>query len=246
MNRINPHISVDCVVFGFDFEELKVLLIERKFLSLEQDGIMKEDLKLPGDMIRDEEDLDTSAKRVLKELTGLEDLYLQQFHVFDSPNRIKNEKDKKWLEKTANITTDRVVSVAYYSLVRMSAVSKFKLMVTQKAKWVPVNDIGKLAFDHNEIIQKGLQTLRNKLNSEPVAFELLPRKFTINQLHKLYEIILGMEIDNRNFRKKIKTLDYIVPTDEKEKGVAHKPARYYHFDRKKYSAYKKHTMVYSL
>ncbi len=250
MANLNPHISVDCVVFGFDFNELKVLLIERKFLSLEnvQDkGLLGEDLKLPGDLIKDDEDLDTSAKRILKELTGLNNIYLQQFHVFDSPSRIKDDKDRQWLEKTTNMNIERVVSVAYYSLVKMDQLNKFQLMVNKKAKWLPVKKLDNLAFDHNEIIQKGLSTLRNKIKTDPyTAFELLPKYFTVNQLQKLYEVILGIAIDNRNFRKKVKGLQYIVPTDKKEKGVAHKPAQYHYFDKKIYKNYKKNIMLYSL
>ena len=249
MNSIIPNISVDCVIFGFDFDELKVLLIERKFLSLDNihdTGLMNSDLKLPGDLIAEDEDLDTSAQRVLKDLTGLENIYLQQFHVFDSPARVKKQKDQKWLEATTHIHIERVVSVAYYSLVRMDQINKFQLMITKKAKWIPVHQMGNLAFDHNEIVQNALETLRNKLKSDPVAFELLPKKFTINQLQRLYEVILDVVIDNRNFRKKIKTLDYIVATEEKEKNVAHKPALYYYFDKRIYNSYKRNTMLFVL
>lgn len=249
MNKVNPHISVDCVVFGFDFTELKVLLIERKYLSLENmqsQGLLNHDLKLPGDLIQDNETLNSSARRILEELTGIKNIYLKQFNVFDSPNRVKETKDKNWLEETKKINVERIVSVAFYSLIRFDETNQFQMMIKNKAKWIPLSELGELAFDHNDIVQKALNALRNELKTEPVAFELLPELFTINQLQKLYEVILGVKIDNRNFRKKVYSQPYIKATDKKETGVAHKPAKYYTFDRKKYQTYQKHNMVYAI
>lgn len=230
MLKLNPHISVDCVIFGFDGLNLKVLLIKRQ---LPGKGYFTTDLKLPGDFITDEEDLDTAAIRVLKELTGLTGIFLKQLGVFGSPNRIHKEKDINWLRETTGMPIERVVTVAYYSLIKTSE-SYQELVSKNNAFWINPDEINDLAFDHYEILQKGLKTLRNRLLREPVGFELLPEKFTIRQLQNLYEIILGRELDNRNFRKKILKAEYLLPTDEKEIDVAHKPARLFMFDKEIY------------
>lgn len=226
--KLNPHISVDVVVFGFDSETLKVLLIKREIPDT------SERYKLPGNLIFDDEDLRTSAYRTLKELTGLENIYLQQFKVFDSPDRLSKKTDVNWLKETTNMKIDRVVSVAYYSLVKINRV-KIKNV---NAKWVNVEEINNLAFDHEQIINDGLRSLQFRLHTEPIAFELLPKKFTLNQLYKLYSILLGKELDNRNFRKKTKKLEYIVPLNEKEQNVSHKPAQYFKFDKLRYNKLK--------
>ncbi len=188
------------------------------------------DFKLPGDFITDEEDLETAAIRVLKELTGLTNIFLKQLSVFGSPHRINKEKDIIWLRETTGLPIERVVTVAWYSLIKIGE-SQQDLVNKNNALWIKLDDIKELAFDHYEILQKGLKTLRNRLQNEPIGFELLPVNFTIRQLHNLYEIILGRELDNRNFRKKILKADYLVPTKDKEKDVAHKPARLFRFDK---------------
>ncbi len=227
MLKLNPHISVDCVVFGFDGVNLKVLLIKRQLPGKDN---FSTDLKLPGDFITDDEDLDTAAIRVLKELTGLTDIFLKQLAVFGSPKRINKEKDIIWLKETTGMLIERVVTVAYYSLIKTSE-SYQELVSKNNAFWINPDEIIDLAFDHYEILQKGLKTLRNRLMREPIGFELLPEKFTIRQLQNLYEIILGRELDNRNFRKKILKAEYLLPTSDKEKEVSHKPARLFMFDK---------------
>jgi hypothetical protein len=231
--KLNPHISVDCVIFGFDGQNLKVLLIKRKFRNPEIPEKYLTDFKLPGDFITDEEDLENAAIRILKELTGLTNIFLKQLSVFGSPNRINKEKDINWLRETTGLPIERVVTVAWYSLIKIGE-SQQELVSKNNAVWVKLDDIAELAFDHFEILQKGLKTLRTRLQSEPVGFELLPMKFTIRQLQNLYEIILGRELDNRNFRKKILKAEYLVPTIDKEKEVAHKPARLFMFDKEIY------------
>ncbi|MBN2519830.1 MAG: NUDIX domain-containing protein [Bacteroidales bacterium] len=238
-NNLNPHISVDCVIFGFDSERLKVLLIERRIEYNNNHITISSDLKLPGDLVRDDEDLDISAHRVLKELTGLDNIYLEQFYSFGDPHRISNPKDLNWLITTSNLPIKRVVTVAYYSLVKIDQSNLNPSSDEYNYVWYNINDIPKLAFDHNIILNKALEALRNKLKNEPVGFELLPKKFTKNQLQKVYEEILGISLDNRNFRKKIAYLPYIIPLNEKQKGVAHKPALLYKFDRKMYLTDKK-------
>lgn len=233
MQKLNPHISVDCVIFGFDGENLKVLLIKREIRDPENNGNTIIDFKLPGNFITDEEDLEIAACRILHELTGLKNIYLKQLWVFGSPSRISKERDIKWLRETTGLPIERVVTVAYYSLIKIGE-SQEDLVSKNDALWVKLNDISDLALDHFEILQKGLKTLRSRLQNEPVGFELLPKKFTIRQLQNLYEIILGRDLDNRNFRKKILKAQYLVPTIDKEKEVAHKPARLFMFDKQIY------------
>jgi hypothetical protein len=231
--KLNPHISVDCVIFGFDGENLNVLLTRREIESREIPDKFSIDYKLPGDFITDEEDLETAANRILNDLTGLRNIFLKQLSVFGAPNRISKEKDINWLRETTGMPIERVVTVAYYSLIKIEE-SQQDLVNKNNAVWLKLGDIRELAFDHSEILQKGLKALRKRLRNEPIGFELLPVKFTIRQLQNLYEIILGCELDNRNFRKKILKAEFLIPTEDKESEVAHKPARMFMFDRKIY------------
>lgn len=233
MVSLNPHISVDCVIFGFDTQELKILLVDRNMLPGEESKIPSGLMKLPGNLIDQNEDLDQSAYRVLKELTGLEKIYLKQFAVFGSPTRLNNQNDLHWLQSTSGMSIERVVTIAYYSLVKIDESSP-ESHLSQNAKWMPVKQLPNLIFDHKEIILKALDTLRKEMRTEPVGFELLPKKFTFRQLQNLYEVILGTELDNRNFRKRISKLEYLIPLNEKEVGVNHKPAQFYKFDKKIY------------
>jgi len=215
------------VVFGFDGKNLKILLMERHFTETEVD------LKLPGDFITDDEDLDSAAYRILKELTELENIYLGQFSVFGSPNRISKERDIEWLRKTTGLPIERVVTIAYYSLIRIKE-SKKERAFKNNAVWKKVDEVNELAFDHFNILEEGLSHLRSKLQIKPVGMELLPAKFTIRQLQNLYEVILSKKLDNRNFRKKVLKANYLIPLDEKETKVAHKPARLYSFNKEIY------------
>ncbi len=231
-----PNISVDCVVFGFDFDKLNVLLIERVF---EWNNQTFNDLKLPGDLVKIDEDLDESAVRVLRELTGLQNIFLTQFHTFGGVNRIKQKPyEIEWL-KQIDHPEERVITVAYYSLINLKNEKISEVILTQNARWVAVDDVKDLAFDHVEIFQQALQSLRNEVKSRPIGFELLPEKFTLTQLQKLYEAILGTTFDKRNFRKKISNMPYVVAINEKQKGVAHKPARLCMFSRDIYERTKK-------
>jgi 8-oxo-dGTP diphosphatase len=222
---INPSISVDIVVFGFDGNRLKVLLIERQ--KLNQNSATE--YKLPGSMIAESEDLDTSAHNTLQNLTGLKNIYLEQLHVFSNPNRISSEEDKRWIEHTYGITTNRIVTVSYFSLVKIN-LSVLKTTMQGKAFWCDVQELKHVSFDHKEIILKGLERLKSRMQTTPIAFELLQKKFTIKQLQNLYEAILGIDIDNRNFRKKILKYPYLIQLNEKETKVNHKPAILYQFD----------------
>jgi 8-oxo-dGTP diphosphatase len=228
--KINPHVSVDCVIFGFNEMSLKVLLIDRNQGLPPVKQTAPKSLKLPGRLVYDDEDVDTAAVRVLKELTGLENIYLQQFNVFGSPDRLNKKEDLEWLQSLTKMKINRVVTIAYYSLIKLNQ----SMPCDGKVIWANVMNIPKLAFDHNEIIKRGLLNLRREMKNEPIAFELLPKKFTIRQLQSVYENILDKRLDNRNFRKGIAKWDYLVQVNEKEKNVAHKPAQYFRFDKRKY------------
>ena len=240
--QFNPHLSVDCVIFGFDGDALKVLLIERVGTAGGPAGSGKH--KLPGDLIIRFEDLDEAAKRILYELTGLENIFLKQFHVFGSPDRIPPNSDKQWLEETSGVNITRVVTTAYYSLIRIDK-SNTAHEDSHHASWHDVNALPELAFDHAEIISSGIEALRREIKFEPICFELLPKKFTIRQIQTLYEVIVGQALDNRNFRKKLLKAAYVEPLNEKQKGVAHKPAMFYRFNKKKYMAKRTEQLYYN-
>jgi 8-oxo-dGTP diphosphatase len=232
MTNLNPHVSVDCVIFGFNARKLKVLLIEReKVLKINMRG---HKLKLPGNLISESEDLDISAIRTLKELTGLDKIFLKQFGVFSSPGRLSPTEDLAWLRKTSGLMVDRVVTIAYYSLIKIAESN-----ITEKTIWLPVDELPDLIFDHNHIVLKALDALRREIRTEPLCFELLPKKFTIRQMQNLYEAILGEMLDNRNFRKKIRPLEFLISLPEKEKDVNHKPAQLFRFEKKLYDKHRK-------
>ncbi|MDR0989057.1 MAG: NUDIX hydrolase [Prevotellaceae bacterium] len=228
----NNHISVDCVVVGFDGEQLKILLVKRVG---EEQGEVFHDMKLPGSLIYMDEDLDEAAKRVLSELTGLKNVSLLQFKAFGSKDRTNNPKDIHWLERANGQRVERIVTVAYLSLVKISRTLN-NTLDNYQACWVALPDIKTLAFDHNLIIQEALAYIRQHVRFHSSAFfDLLPRRFTASQLRTLYEVIYRTPIDVRNFHKKIGLMEYVVPLDEYEQGVAHRAARYYRFDRKIYN-----------
>jgi len=241
--NLYPHISVDCVVFGFDENDLKVLLINR---DPSYDSVQSGKLKLPGDLIIRSEMLAVAAQRILTEFTGLHDIYLKQFGIFDDPQRLNSEGDLKWLVKRVGLKIERVITVAYYSLVKIDKSLQTDLSIAYNACWYPCKSVPSLIFDHNNIIESGLDTLRRELLTEPLCFELLPEKFALNQLQRLYETILGWTLDNRNFRKKIQRLPYIVPLNERQNGISHKPAQLHVFDNEKYTLLKKDHNVFIL
>ena len=228
--QTNHSLSVDCVIFGFDGHSLKVLLVEREFVDGRGEKIV--DYKLPGNLIFENEDLRTSAYRTLAEYTSTRDIYLRQLHVFSRPDRVSGD-ELRWLNEYYRVNTTRVVTVAYYSLVKLD--SRLSACAADKgARWFDVESVNRLAMDHKTILAQALEMLNRQLMTEPIAFELLSSRFTLRQLQMLYEAILGIEIDNRNFRKKVLSSGYIRETGEKEKNVSHKPAAYYTFDKQKY------------
>jgi len=232
MNRsfIHTYLSVDCVIFGFDDSQLNILLVKRDALKDE-----KKILKLPGSLIYNEEDVDDAANRVLSELTGIKKMTLRQFRCFASPDRASNPDDIKWLDKEYQPNIERLVTVAYLSLCKidrkLNNVSKYK-----STEWCPLNRIPEMPFDHNKIVEESLFEIRRWIEHEPaIVFELLPNKFTISQLHHLYEAIYGKKLDIRNFHKKVAAMDYLLSLNEKQTGVSHRAARYYKFDKIAYN-----------
>jgi ADP-ribose pyrophosphatase YjhB (NUDIX family) len=237
--NINPHISVDCVIFGFSTNQLKVLLIKRTYAD--STGQEINDHKLPGDFIAINEDLDLAASRTLEELTGLKNIFLQQFAFVGKPDRISKSMDIAWLNETTGHKIQRVVTAAYYSLINITDTNS-DFAIKNNATWMDVKQVPDLAFDHATLITNGLAHLQLTLRSEPIGFELLPEKFSIRELQTLYEVILDCTLDNRNFRKKILKSTYLVQLEEKQIGVAHKPAYYYRFDRNLYEKHKKESL----
>lgn len=206
--------STDCVIFGFEAGELKVLLIERN-----EDPYMGW-YALPGNIVGLNESVDNAAARILYELTGLRDIHMRQFHTFGEVNRHPQ---------------GRVVTIGYFALIRISQKEVAPLTdYARKAFWHPVNDLPKLAFDHTEIFQRAFKKIRTKMNYEPIAFELLPEKFTLTQLQNLYEAVLNKKLDKRNFRKKMLSYGFLKELSEKQKGVSYRAAKLYKFDRRKY------------
>lgn len=228
----NNHISVDCVVFGFDGENLRVLLLKRR--GSDVGGEMFSDNKLPGYLIYQDEDLDDAASRVLKDQTGLTGVALTQFKAFGSKDRTSKQRDLHWLEKE-QAKVKRIVTIAYFSLVKLDK-NLEKNVNSEAAEWKKLNELGELAFDHNQIIEEALRAIRRETdNNRALIFDLLPKKFTASQFRMLMEILYGNPLDVRNFHKKISQLPYIIPLDERQQGVAHRAARYYRFDKKAYS-----------
>ncbi len=225
----NPHVSVDCVVFGFDGEKLKILLIER---TIDEQNFS--DKKLPGSIIFEDEDLDEAATRILNELTGLKNIYLRQFHCFGSPSRTKSERDRNWLEKLTKMKIGRIVTVGYVALIKISRKIIFESENTT-AKWYDISSLKsfQLAFDHNEIADSALEHIRYKVKLDPaMLFELLPQKFTMTQLRNLHDTILGTTSDVRNFKKKIMQIEGLEQLDEVQKDVPYRAPRLYRFDKK--------------
>ena len=208
-----PALTVDCVVFGFDDGELKVLLIRR---DLEP---FKGSWALPGGFVHLDETLDDAARRELREETGVQDVYLEQLYTFGDLKRDPRE---------------RVVTVAYYALVPLGRHQLKPATDASAAAWFGVADLPTLAFDHDRIVTTAVTRLKGKVRYQPIGFELLPETFTLSQLQHLYEAILERTLDKRNFRKKLLGMEFLVETDQIEQDVSHRAARLYRFDEEKY------------
>jgi 8-oxo-dGTP diphosphatase len=206
-------LTVDCVVFGFDEGEMKVLLIERAL------DPFKGRWALPGGFVRVDEPLDAAARRELEEEAGLKEVFLEQLYTFGSVHRDPRE---------------RVVSVAYFALVKLAAHATQAATDAADARWFPISKVPKLAFDHGDILAAALARLKGKVRYQPIGFELLPPKFTLSQLQHLYEAVLETALDKRNFRKKVLSFGLLVPLQETQMTGRHRPAQLFRFDTEKY------------
>jgi len=177
------NISVDCAIFGFDANKLKVLLVERTLKSTQSGNNVFSDLTLTGYHIYEDENLDQAAARIVKNLTGLENLTLEQFYSFGDLERLNHPNDQKWLEQFGDVFSKRVITVGYYSLLPNCHIKLPE--IDKKVAWYAVNEVENLAYDHKEILNKALEHLRYKLRYEPIGFELLPQKFILSGMHTL-------------------------------------------------------------
>jgi 8-oxo-dGTP diphosphatase len=212
------NVTVDCVVFGYDEEKIRVLLIRRLIPPF------KGGWALPGGFVLENENLEDAAIRELEEETGVRDVFLEQLYTFGDVGRDPRR---------------RIVSVSYYALVKLS---DYKLQAStdaEDAKWFSLDELPELAFDHKDILKIAVDRLRSKVQYEPIGFELLPEEFALSQLQRLYEEVLGRELDKRNFRKKLLKQDILIDTGKMQEGVAHRAARLYSFDRAKYEELKR-------
>lgn len=224
------HISVDCVVMGWDGEKLNVLLVSRH-----TEGEEYNDLKLPGSLIYQDEDLDEAASRVLSELTGIENAGLIQSKTYGSRDRTRDPRDIIWLERAQKAHVERIVTIAYIAWMRIDRSVK-SCLEGHNASWIPVDNVGKLAFDHNLILRDAILKLRSMATKDiSILFRLLPRKFTLADFRRLFEVVFDKKTDVRNFHKKISAMPYVVPLEEYQQGVAHRSARFFRFDRKIYN-----------
>lgn len=206
------HVAVDSIIFGFDQRELKLLIHKRQFEPA------KGEWSLFGGFVRKDESLDEAASRVLYELTGLHDIYMEEFQTYGEVDRDP---------------AGRVISVAYYALIPAGEFSEAGNSKSG-ATWVSLKDLPSLIMDHNTMVEKGLRRLKRRASTQPIGFELLPGEFTMPQLQALYEAIYQTELDKRNFRKKILAMDVLIKLDAKDKSSSRKGAYLYRFDQKKY------------
>ena len=201
-------VAMDCIIFGFSEGELSLLLIKRKIEPA------KGQWSLMGGFLRENESIDEGAKRVLNELTGLDNVYMEQVRTFGEVERDPGE---------------RVLSVAYYSLVKIEESDQERL-VDHNAYWIKINELPELIFDHGQMVELARDVMRQKASTEPIGFNLLPDLFTLTQLQSLYEAIYGTVLDKRNFRKRVAEMDYIVKTDKIDKTGSKRGASLYKFN----------------
>jgi 8-oxo-dGTP diphosphatase len=212
----HPAVTTDCVIFGFDGERLQVLLIER--------GIepYKGRWAFPGGFLKMDETAEEGARRELKEETGLDSAYMEQFHTFSTPERDPRE---------------RVITIAYYALVKIQEVKGGDDAAS--ARWFPLDEIPSLAFDHDYILRMATQRLREQIHFQPIGFELLPEKFTLKELQLLYEAILGINFDRRNFSKKMMHLESLTDLEETIWPTPKREAKLFKFNAEKYEELKR-------
>ena len=227
----NPklYVGIDCIIFGFNEGELNLLLLKRNFEPamgewslmggfVQEDESVDDVWSLMGGFVQEDESVDDAAKRVLNELTGLEDVYMEQVQAFGAIDRDPGE---------------RVVSIVYYALININEYDKESVQ-QHNAFWVNINELPALIFDHPQMVEKARKLMQQKASTEPIGFNLLPKLFTLSQLQSLYEAIYGESIDKRNFRKRIAEMDYIEKTDKIDKTGSKRGAALYQFNEKAY------------
>lgn len=219
-----PHISADPVIFGFDQKELKVLLAKMNY---------RKQWLLPGGYVKKDEDLNDAVLRILESRTGITNVFLEEFGVFGKKNRSElyfEDFEDSLFQK------QRFISVGYYALYKSSEIKPVADEMSETCEWVYLSRLPEieLAMDHREIIEKALLTLREKLSCKPIGYNLLPEKFTLPELQKLYEILLGKTLNRGNFYKKIKNLGILKKLEEQRRGGAHKSPDLYSFDSEHY------------
>lgn len=224
-------VSLDCVIFGFHENQLKVLLLKMKH---------RPDWALPGGFVLKTETLEVAANRVLQERTGLDNIFLQQFHVFSDLSRSNPEQAVIDFTNAGhpispdNWLAQRFISVGFYALVDFSKVSLRVDDMSEDCTWFDPDKVPKMMMDHRQILDKALDTLRVQLNYQPIGLSLMPEQFTMPELQRLYETILGVTLDRRNFQRKILGYNILTKLEERRTGVAHKAPYLYKFDAKKY------------
>jgi ADP-ribose pyrophosphatase YjhB (NUDIX family) len=230
-----PHVSIDCAVFGFHNNDLKILLLKWKYLN---------GWSLPGGYMKRDEPAENAASRLLEERTGISKIFFKQYHTFTDPDRTKvpgtNMAD---FGKALGVTfshdswlSQRVISMGYYALVEYSQIVKPQPdFFTEECSWCDLNKLPRLLFDHAEMIRGALKALRLQIIHEPVGLNLLPKDFTMSELQRLYETILDLRLDRANFRKKIMGLGIVRKTGERPSGKPHKTPHLYSFDKRAYS-----------
>jgi hypothetical protein len=219
-----PHLSADPVIFGFDQNELKVLLLKMNY---------RKQWFLPGGYVRKDEDLDDAVVRIVKDRAGITDVYLEEFGVFGKKNRSEfyfEDFDETLFHK------QRFVTIGYYALYNPDRFNLTADEFSETCEWVYLSKLSEIemAMDHREIVEKALLTLREKISHKPIGYNLLPEKFTLSELQKLYEVILGKELNRGNFYRKIKNLGILKKLDERRMGGAHKAPDLYSFDEENY------------
>lgn len=223
------NLSVDCVLLKLENNALKVLLRKRSLNLFSENLPIIDDWVLPSHYVLKSNNLGETANRILNELTGENHLNKSQFRTYGNANRINSDKDLLWIRSRG--AKNRTITVAYYLILP----SNKKLKQTEGLKWFKIQTLPELGFDHHKIINDAYQDIKSKINTEPLIFNFMQIKFTLNELQSAFETLLGIELDNRNFRKKITSKPYIVPLEEKRKGQSKKPSRLYMFSNEVYN-----------
>lgn len=216
-------LTIDCIIFGFQQSKLKVLLVQHA------EGIIKGRWALPGGWVAYNENIDSAASRLLNDLTGVKELYLEQLKAFGDVDRYP---------------VKRVITIAYYALTRPENYELIPGFTAKDVSWFNIDDISYLPYDHNEILKFTWDRLKRQVKHEPIGFNLLPNKFTLLQLQELYEAILETKLDKPNFRRKIMKMNLLISCNEKQKGVSHRAAILYRFDKRVYNKLKQEGFIF--